>query len=244
MQYKSLLLLSTLLFINPFKKENNPDKKKAVVVWQPSHQTDTGVNFNEAKTCNSIAEAAMSIKSKAKEYKVWSLDKENLHHNNTGTNTLKAHTSDVIDGKISGYAYEINESNKLNPDVFIALHNNGGTKRHAIWGFIHEGDEYEKDNKELAGRLIAAVSAATDLENRGVLFDSSTGRNDYRCASTGKLGFYSIDETVNKAKFRVLLEIGDIGASKAFLENPENQKTIGIAIKKELLKWLAEKNML
>ena len=50
----------------------------------------------------------------------------------------------AVDGKISGYAYELQESNKLRPDVFVSVHNNGGTRRHACWGFIHEGDVYEQ----------------------------------------------------------------------------------------------------
>ncbi|RZL50873.1 MAG: hypothetical protein EOP00_02255 [Pedobacter sp.] len=219
------------------------NKPKAVVVWQPSHQTDTGVDFSEAKTCNGIVEAAMAGKPKLKEYKVWSLDQPNLHHPNMGSNTIIEHTSAIIDGKISGYAYELQESNKKKPDVFIAVHNNGGTKRHAIWGFIHDGDPYEADNKALAARLIAAVSSVTDLENRGVQLDSTTSRNNYTCKSTGKKAFYSLDEHVNTAKYRVLLEIGDNGVSKAFLENPANQKKMGEAIKAELAKWLAEKNL-
>ncbi|MFI5453643.1 N-acetylmuramoyl-L-alanine amidase [Pedobacter sp. UC225_61] len=218
-------------------------KAKAVIIWQPSHQTDTGVDFSEAATCNAIVEAAMATKPKLKEYKVWSLGKEGLHHNNVGSNTVIEHTSAIIEGKISGYAYELQEANKKKPDVFIAVHNNGGTKRHAIWGFVHEGDPYEAENKELAARLIAAVSAATDLENRGVQLDSSTGRNDYVCTTTGKRGFYSLDENVNTARYRVLLEVGDNGVSKAFLENPANQKKIGEAIKTELNKWLMEKNL-
>ncbi|WP_316785348.1 N-acetylmuramoyl-L-alanine amidase [Pedobacter frigiditerrae] len=231
-----LILLSSFTFINDIKK-------KAVIVWQPSHQTDTGVDFSEAKTCNGIVEVAMASKPKLKEYKVWSLGKENLHHPNVGSNTIIEHTSSIIDGKISGYAYELQESNKRKPDVFIAVHNNGGTKRNAIWGFIHDGDQYEAENRELAARLIAAVSAVTTLENRGVQLDSSTGRNDYTCKSTGKKAFYSLDEHINTAKYRVLLEVGDNGVSKEFLENPDNQKKMGEAIKAELVKWLAEKNM-
>lgn len=216
-------------------------KPKSVIVWQPSHQTDTGVDFSEAKTCNGIVEAAMNSKPRLNEYKVWSLNQPNLHHDHAGSNTIIAHTSAIVDGKVSGYAYELNESNQLKPDVFIAIHNNGGTKHHAIWGYVHEGDQYEAENKILAGRLIAAVSAITDLENRGVLLDSSTGRNDYTCKTTGKRGFYSLDENINTAKYRVLLEIGDNGVNKAFLENPDNQKKIGQAIKTALAKWLTEK---
>jgi len=79
------------------------------------------------------------------------------------------------------------------------------------------------------------------LQNRGVLLDSTTGRNDYRCRATGKLGFFSLDENVNNAPYRVLLEIGDNAASHEFLLNSANQKKIGEAIKKEVALWLEEK---
>ncbi|RZL36014.1 MAG: hypothetical protein EOO96_07875, partial [Pedobacter sp.] len=206
-------------------------KPKAIVVWQPSHQTDTGKDFSEAAVCNGIVEGAIGATPKLKEFKVWSLNQANLHHQNVGSNTIVEHTSAVIDGKISGYAYELKQANKKKPDVFISVHNNGGTKRHAIWGFIHDGDQYEAENRALAARLVAAISAVTDLENRGVQLDSSTGRNDYTCKATGKKAFYSLDEHVNTAKYRVLLEVGDNGVSKDFLENPANQQKMGKAIK-------------
>ena len=218
-------------------------ESKAVVIWQPSHQTDTGKDFSEAKTCNGIIEAAMAATPKLKEFKVWSLNKKNLHHADQGSNTVIEHTTAVLHGAISGYAYELKKSNKHKPDVFIAVHNNGGTKRHAIWGYIHEGDAYEAENKKLASRLVAAICSVTDLENRGVLFDSSTGRNDYICKNTGKKAFYSLDENVNTAKYRVLLEVGDNAVSKDFLENPANQKKMGEALKAELVKWMEEKKL-
>jgi hypothetical protein len=230
-----LLLFSFLL------SSNNSYKKKPVVIWQPSHQTDTGKDFSEALTCNAIVEAAMKAKPNLKEYKAWSLGRTDVHHADSGSNTKIEHTTALIDGKISGYAWELQESNKRNPTVFIAVHNNGGTKRHAIWGFIHYGDKYEQENRELAARLLKAIAAVTTLENRGVLLDSTTGRNDYRCASTGKLGFYSLDENINVAPYRVLLEIGDNAASREFLLDPANLKKIGIAIKKEVAAWLREK---
>ena len=218
-------------------------KPKVVVVWQPSHQTDTGKDFSEAAVCNGIVEAAIDATPKLKEFKVWSLNQSNLHHADVGSNTIIEHTSAVIDGKISGYAYELKQANKKKPHVFISVHNNGGTKRHAIWGFIHDGDQYEAENRALAARLVAAISAVTDLENRGVQLDSSTGRNDYTCKATGKKAFYSLDEHVNTAKYRVLLEVGDNVVSKEFLENLANQQKMGKAIKAELAKWLAEKNL-
>ncbi|MDQ7947275.1 MAG: hypothetical protein REI78_11820 [Pedobacter sp.] len=218
-------------------------KPNTVVVWQPSHQTDTGKDFSEAETCNAIVEAAMATKPRLREHKVWSLNQPNLHHANVGSNTIIEHTTAVIDGKLSGYAWEMQESNKLKPEVFIAVHNNGGSKRNAIWGYIHEGDQYEAENRELAARLIAAVSAVTDLENRGVLLDSSTGRNDYTCKNTGKKAFYSIDENINTAKYRVLLEVGDNGPSRELLISKEGRKKIGVALKNALQQWMLEKKL-
>ncbi|MGB3153756.1 MAG: hypothetical protein WBB06_04105 [Chitinophagaceae bacterium] len=234
----TLFLLLILLSCNRHIATNSSKWK---VAWQPSHQTDTGRDFSEAATCNGIVEAAMAAEPALKEYKVWSLGKESYHHADSGSNTKIAHTTAVLDGKISGYAYELNQSNKKHPQVFIAVHNNGGTKRHAVWGYIHFGDPYESANRELAGRLVKAICAVTNLENRGVLLDSTTGRNDYRCNKTGKLSFYSLDENINTAPYRVLLEIGDNAASHDFLLNPANQKIIGEAIKKELAAWIAEK---
>jgi hypothetical protein len=240
---KHLLVILALPFL--LNQSFQINKKKVVVVWQPSHQTDTGKDFSEAVTCNGIVEAAMALQSKLKikEYKVWSLGRNDVHHADAGSNTKIEHTTAVIDGKISGYAWELQESNKKHPQVFIAVHNNGGTGRHAVWGYIHYRDQYERYNRELAGRLVKAICNATGMENRGVLLDSTTGRNDYRCATTGKLSFYSLDENINTAPYRVLLEIGDNAASHDFLQDPANQKKIGEAIKKELETWLKEKDL-
>ncbi|MEJ7822351.1 MAG: hypothetical protein WKF85_08520, partial [Chitinophagaceae bacterium] len=85
---KSFLLILALTFITTQSfKQDFVKRKKHIIVWQPSHQTDTGKDFSEAATCNAIVEAAMSFrtpleetKPKLKEYKVWSLGKNNLHH--------------------------------------------------------------------------------------------------------------------------------------------------------------------
>lgn len=239
---KSALLILALTFITTQSfKHGYAKRKKHVIVWQPSHQTDTGKDFSEAATCGAIVDAAMETKPRLKEYKVWSLGKDNLHHADSGSNTVIAHTTAIVDGKISGYAYELQQANKRHPEVFIAVHNNGGTKRNAVWGYIHYGDKYESENRELAARLIRAISSVTNLENRGVLLDSTTGRNNYRCQTTGKLGFYSLDENINSAPYRVLLEIGDNAASRELLISPEGRIKIGEALKKELAAWLADK---
>jgi hypothetical protein len=216
-----------------------PERPEGIirVVYQPSHQTDTGKDFSEAEVCNNIAEAAMNASSGPLAVsKVWSYDVPGLRFARRGSNTMINHTSAVVGDSLTGYAWELRESNRQNPFVFIAIHNNGATNRHAIWGFIHEGDKYEMANRELATELVEAIVDATGLENRGILFDSSTGRNDYRCSVTGKLAFYSIDENVNTAPYRVLLEIGDNAASREFLLNPSNQKILGQTIAKVLVK--------
>lgn len=238
MNITCLLTVWSLSATHPFA--DSLPKKDAVIVWQPSHQTDTGKDFSEAAVSNAIVEAAMKTKPHVKEYKVWSLGKKNLHHADSGSNTVIAHTTAVVDGKISGYAWELTKANKHHPEVFIAVHNNGGTKRHAVWGYIHFGDRFEAENRILAARLLKAICSVTNLENRGVLLDSTTGRNDYRCPATGKRSFYSLDENINTAPYRVLLEIGDNEASHDFLQNPANQQKIGEAIKKELIAWMAE----
>jgi hypothetical protein len=238
-----LLLFLALFFVINQSFDSNPLKKKITIVWQPSHQTDTGKDFSEAATCNAIIEAAMDTKPHLKEYKVWSLGRLDVHHADSGSNTKIDQTTAIIDGKISGYAYELQESNKRKPTVFIAVHNNGGTKRNAVWGYIHYGDQQETENRELAARLTKAISAASGLEDRGVWLDSTTGRNDYRCKVTGKLSFYSLDENINTAPYRVLLEVGDNAVSRQLLISDEGRKKIGEAIKKELVTWMADKNL-
>ncbi|MBL0232510.1 MAG: N-acetylmuramoyl-L-alanine amidase [Chitinophagaceae bacterium] len=240
MSQKHLLLLFTIFASLSCNHYSASKKKQWTVIWQPSHQTDTGKDFSEAATCNGIVEGAMAAEPALKEFKVWSLGRKDLHHADSGSNTKQLHTTAIIDNKISGYAWELQEANKKDPDVFIAVHNNGGTKRNAVWGYIHYGDKYEAANRELAARLTRAIAAVSGMEDRGVLLDSTTGRNDYRCSVTGKLAFYSLDEQVNRATYRVLLEIGDNAASHDYLVDPSNQKAMGTAIKKELASWMKD----
>ena len=212
-------------------------KTPPIIVFQPSHQSDTGRDFNEGLVCGAIVDAALAAPIPAtKQFKVWSYYVPDLHHAQTGSNTKISHTSAIDSGRISGYAYEINESNKIEPDLFIAVHNNGGTNKHYCWGFVHEGDPNEKINRELARVILNEICTATDLFNAGVHGDSEPNRNDYRCISTGKLSFYSLDEHVNKAPYRLLLEIGDNSASRQFLLNADNQKKIGEAIQRGIEK--------
>jgi hypothetical protein len=210
------------------------ETRKPIVVYQPSHQSDTGVNFNEALVCNGIVEGAMAASTGVvRVYRVWSYNVEGLHHAREGSNTKIDHTSAIDSlGRISGYTYEIQKSNEMKPDVFIAIHNNGATNKNACWGYVHEGDAGEARNRALANELVQAVCHVSDLDNGGVLGDSSPNRNDYRCKNTGKLSFYSLDENVNMSPVQVLLEIGDNRVSYDLLMNPAKQKEIGQAIQR------------
>jgi hypothetical protein len=214
-------------------------KVPPVIVFQPSHQSDTGVDFNEGLVCSAIVDAALAAPVPGtRQFKVWSYYIPDLHHAQAGSNTKISHTSAVDSGRISGYAYEINESNKIEPDLFIAVHNNGATNKHCCWGFVHEGDPNEEVNRELASIIVEEICTATDLFNAGVHGDSEPNRNDYRCVSTGKLSFYSLDEHVNNAPYRLLLEIGDNAVSRQFLLNADNHKKIAEAIQRAIKKIL------
>lgn len=217
------------------------DNPGHTVVFQPSHQTDTGENYNEAETCGAIVDAAMAAAPHYDERKVWSYHERGLHHARQGSNTKLEHTTALEGGKLSGYAWELAQSNARPPEVFISVHNNGGTNRNAVWGYIHDGDALEAENRRLSNMLIEEIALATDLENRGTHLDSTTGRNDYRCAATGRLGFYSIDENVNRAPLRVVLEIGDLDVSRRLLNSRDGRRRIGRAIKRGLARYFEGK---
>jgi hypothetical protein len=52
-----------------------------------------------------------------------------------------------------------------------------------------------------------------------------------------------LDENVNIAPYRVLLEIGDNAVSRDLLLSKEGRDKIGIAIKKALAAWIKEKRL-
>lgn len=72
-------------------------KQTMSVVFQASHQTDTGKNFNEALTCNAIVEAAIKSSSGQLDlHKVWSFNASGLHHAREGSNTKIAHIAALV----------------------------------------------------------------------------------------------------------------------------------------------------
>ena len=109
------------------------------VVYQPSHQTDTGRDFSEAATCSAIVDAAMAANTGVfHAEKAWSHDEPGLRFARRGSNTMIAHTTEVVGDSLTGYAWELKKANALHPFAFVAVHNNGGTNRNAIWGRSEE----------------------------------------------------------------------------------------------------------
>ena len=70
---RRLFFLLTVVFTLSCSHYNTVSENKHRVVWQPSHQTDTGKDFSEAAVCNAIVEAAMAAEPDLKEFK------ENTH---------------------------------------------------------------------------------------------------------------------------------------------------------------------
>ena len=76
---KSAFLILALTFITTQSfKHGYAKRKKHVIVWQPSHQTDTGKDFSEAAVCGAIVDAAMETKPRLKEYRINRLSRECL----------------------------------------------------------------------------------------------------------------------------------------------------------------------
>jgi len=152
------------------------------------HQSDTGLDFNEALVCNGIADGVLAIPDERIQVKkVWSYNESGLHHARQGSNTKRAHTVDVDSRKISGYAFELRASNSLHPDVFVAIHNNGATKRNACWGFVHEGDSYEKPIENWRPCLWMQSAKRAVWKMPVCMENSEPNRNDYRLRCDGEI---------------------------------------------------------
>ena len=94
------LITGLLTFASLLLSSCGPTKqistKAPLVVYQPSHQSDTGKDFNEAMVCNNIAEAAMAASTGVvRVHKVWSYNQENLHHAREGSNTKIDHSAAI-----------------------------------------------------------------------------------------------------------------------------------------------------
>lgn len=120
----------------------------------------------------------------------------------TGSNTAPSNTL--------AFDKEIATSNAAGAKYFISIHI-GTSGESGVQGFFTAGDE---QSKLLAQRLVIGVATKSQLPSRGV--------------QASKL--YSLEPSKNKAKYRVLIEIGGTQEDRSYLENPENRKLVGAAL--------------
>lgn len=194
------------------------------IVLQPSHQTDTGGSATEAERTSKIADYALkALKTESKSKFTSYPSQKDLKWFDGGSNACTASTAAG-----TGYAWEITESNKRSPIYFIGLHINEDPKNR-VQGYYHKG---ETENGALADELAAAISKGVGLAKNNL----GTDDLDRDCSSmggrykdsNGAPSFYSIDPAKNKAKYRVILEIGDNDHNSFWTD--ANMKKVGEAI--------------
>lgn len=195
------------------------------VVLQPSHQTDTDTGVEADRAAKIAAYTMRAIKPKNKSSVSSYPNQTSLEYWKSGSNACKKTTAGG-----TGYAWEIAESNKKSPDYFISIHSNSGTDGKEVMGIYHEGDSA---SQQFAQELVSAVSKVTNFREK--VIDDNYPRSD--CAglggrhvdAEGDPALYSIDPKVNKAKYKIILEVGDNVKNPHFW-TPANMKRVGDAI--------------
>ena len=178
-----------------------PPQHRLVVAWQPSHQDDTGLNgWHEYKVCGDIVKRAMAALPQARNVLAWDTD-----HGLTGTNNYRPSPTNA-----RAFDVEIDKANRAGADVFIAVHVNGGAPT-SEFAETMPGDER---SRAIAKRLVAALHAKTGMPDLGVI----------------PMRLYSLEPSRNRAPIRILLEIGDNEADRAFLMDPAGRQAIAEAL--------------
>jgi hypothetical protein len=164
-----------------------PHKVDLVIAWQPSHQNDTGKGYHEYVVCGDIVDRAMAKLTQFTNVKAW-----DLKHGLTGSNNFKPTPKNT-----PAFDVELATANKAHADVFVAVHNDGG----APSGVLGEYLPGDVASQALCKKMVASICARTGLRSRGVR----------------AVRLYSFETVRNKAKYKVLLEIGDNAADLKFL---------------------------
>lgn len=185
-----------------------PPADAIVIAWQPSHQNDTGHDWHEYVVCGDIVDRTIALLPAFRNVKAW-----DLKHGLTGSNNYRPEPKNT-----PAFDTEIAIANKAGADVFISIHVDGA----APSGVLGECLPGDAKSEALTKRLVAAICAGTGLHNRGI--------------RTVKL--YSFEPTRNRAPLRVLLEVGDNAADRAFLLNPAKRGAVAKAIAELLNKEL------
>jgi len=179
-----------------------PIRKSGVVVaWQPSHQDDTGSpDWHEYLICGDIVDRAIAKAVNVQNVKCW-----DVNHGLTGSNNYRPNPTNTV-----AFDSEVEQANKASASYFIAIHNDGGAPSGVLGEYL-PGDE---DGKKLTAQLVDTICAKTGLPNRGLR----------------EVQLYSLEYPRNQAKHKCLLEIGDNGKDREFLEDSQKRDVIAQAL--------------
>jgi hypothetical protein len=177
-----------------------PERRTTIIAWQPSHQADTGADWKEYVICGDIVDRVIALLPEFTHVKAWETGM-----GLSGSNGYRPQPKNA-----PAFDSEVSQANSANAAVFISVHNDGGAPS-GILGMCMPGDA---TSRALAERLKAALVLATKLPDRGIREER----------------LYSLEPERNKAGTRLLLEIGDNKADRAFLLDEANRQAIAVAL--------------
>jgi len=177
-----------------------PARRVTVIAWQPSHQADTGADWEEYVICGDIVDRVIALLPEFTHVKAWEIG--------MGLSGANGYRPKPIN--TPAFDSEVGKANAAGATVFVAVHNDGGAPS-GILGMCMPGDA---TSRALAEKLKAALVSATGLPDRGMREER----------------LYSLEAQRNKADARLLLEIGDNKADRAFLLDEGNRQAIAVAL--------------
>lgn len=177
-----------------------PQMRTTVIAWQPSHQADTGSDWKEYVVCGDIVDRVIALLPQFRHVKAWELGM-----GLSGSNGYRPQPVNT-----PAFDSEIDIANDAEATVFISVHNDGGAPS-GVLGMCMPGDA---ESRALAEALKAALCDATGLPDRGIREER----------------LYSLESPRNKARLRLLLEIGDNKADREFLLDEANRQSIAQAL--------------
>jgi len=196
----SCLVLAAYAAGSANEVEKPANERTTVIAWQPSHQADTGSDWQEYVVCGDIVDRAIALLPEFKHVKGWE-----TAMGLSGSNSYRPEPKNA-----PAFDSEIKQANVANATVFVSVHNDGGAPS-GILGMCMPGDEA---SRSMAERFKTALCAATGLPDRGMREER----------------LYSLDPVRNNADLRMLLEIGDNKADRAFLLDANNRQVIARAL--------------
>jgi hypothetical protein len=177
-----------------------PTGRSTIIAWQPSHQADTGVDWDEHVICGDIVDRVIALMPEFEHVKAWETGM-----GLSGSNGYRPQPKNT-----AAFDSELRQANSAPASVFISVHNDGGAPS-GVLGMCMPGDA---NSRAVAERLKAALVSATKLPDRGMREER----------------LYSLESARNHAGIRLLLEIGDNKADRGFLLDAANRQAIAQAL--------------